>query len=76
MPCYDHRDSASYIVEHELQPLKRTNEQLADRVNQYAQWMCWLLKDRDACWVDKAEMPADLAKWAKEHEAFDKERGA
>lgn len=74
MPCYDHRTSPSYINKHEVQPLKRTNEQLAARVNKYARWMCWLLQDREAKWIDKKPLPRGLQKWAKEHREFDNRR--
>jgi hypothetical protein len=67
MPCYDHRSSPEYIAKHTVDPLK-------ERVNKYADWLCWLLTDREARWLDKTEMPADLVEWAAEHEKFDKER--
>ncbi len=60
MPCYDHRDSPSYIEENTIRPLRERNDL-------YANWLCWLLDP-------KGNMPADLAEWADEHRKFDKER--
>lgn len=66
MPCYDHRDSSSYIHEHEVKPLQ-------DRCDQYARWLCWLLADRRQA-HDAFAMPVDLARWEKEHRDFDQQR--
>ena len=61
MPCYDHRDSGSYVWEEKVKPLQ-------EKCDLYASWLCYLLEDV------RFELPDDLAQWWEEHKHFDATR--
>lgn len=65
MPCYDHRNSPSYIHEHTVKPLQ-------ERVDQYAVWLCDLMKRIPVTEIHF--LPEELQQWWKEHQNFDQKR--
>lgn len=67
MPCYDHRDSPSYIQEHEVKPLQ-------ERVDQYARWLCLILRRQSPYAISL--LPEDLRQWWREHQLAEQRRAA
>lgn len=71
MPCYDHRDSASYVNETEVISLKLEVEELKKRCNFFTDLLCKAGKS----FYNSSEPPQDLLDWWKHHEEWDRKRG-
>jgi hypothetical protein len=71
MPCYDHRDSPSYIEENTVKPLREEVEKLRKRNDYLASLLC---ETGQAFRKGKAPS-AKVLEWWEEHEEFDRKRG-
>ena len=74
MPCYDHRDNASYVYENEVEPLRKEVEELRSRNNELAQLLCTAGQVVHKRGLERL-FSIELLEWWEEHKDFDRKRG-